>query len=1155
MTPSIQAQPIKSRREAPRESEHKMQANESQRTTGDREIYPGQWRLSRIEVYNWGTFNGHHIIPISRRGSLLTGKSGSGKSTLLDAVTTVLTPPRKRHLNAAARSGSERGEDRTIASYVRGAWGNRTSDSGEVTSAFLRPRGAVWSGILLRFENGDASRRPISLAALFHLKAAATSSNDVSSLFGVIRDEADLAALSPYAANGIDLAKFNRDFKDGSKGFRAHGPFASYFTKLLAMRDLKSLELLHRTQAAKNFGSLDDLLRRFMLEEPKSFTQAEKAVDQFSALDEAYRKVVDQRKQMECLAPLETLENRYVHATDALLRSERLSRVLNGFTDSLALDRLNCDKEARLRKLDGLKGEKLRLGCERDLAEIALDQAQQALSDGGGSALDSAFLSMANEKEHLRSVLADRSRLETDLMRCGLGAVPSDAAQWGRLVRRVQMEATASRNSAKEQREQAYEAARQFKEQQNRLSGIEAERRHLLQTRTNIPRGLDDVRQKLATKLGLDRNDLIFVGELVDIKEDQQEWRGAAERLLASQGRVLLVADRYAKLVASALDDEHLGLRFEFEAVPEEVEVPVIHCTKDSLIQKLIVGESPKHPEYVHWINRLLRTSFDYTCVRDANDLHGHRLAVTLRGQIKRNRRYIKDDRSKLNDRGRWILGFSNDGKIAELEAQAGRLRNQLSELRRTADEQADAMHRTHDLERLEEILSQADWNAYDVDFAKDALERAEAHYETLKEANGKLAPLEKARDEARRRFEDARDAQSEITALEKEAQRAIAEIDSRIETARHRLQGADLPDGKDSEELRKRFADQGLDAKSDAADLYRISNDVSTELAEEQRGLSTERDGAQGSIERIIADYRRDWGAECAQLAADFEERNSYLAILRRVRSSGLPAHEKDFLKVLHDFSQDQITALSVTIRDAVHEVKERIAQVNSSLALSEYAPGIHLEIVVRESRGAQAEAFLKDLRGITEGSWNDEELAQAEERYRKSAAVINRIRAGLSRDSAAERSWLEQCLDTRTHVSFMAREIDSAGEIRTVHASDRGLSGGQKQKLVIFCLAAALRYQLAEDGADIPSFGTVTMDEAFDKADTGFAETAMSTFEDFGFQLVLATPDKMVQVAESHVGSYVCFHCEEGKQSSTISIAAEKDDDPDDESQEAKL
>ena len=543
-------------------------------------------------MYNWGTFNGPHAIPISRMGTLLTGESGSGKSTLLDAVTTVLTPPRKRHLNAAARSGSERGEDRTIASYVRGAWGNRTSDSGEVTSAFLRPRGAVWSGILLRFENGDASRRPVSLAVLFHMKANATSPNDVSSLFGVLRDEVDLASLSPYAANGIDLAKFNRDFKDSGKGISEH-IILSHPISPNSPCATKSLSFCTGTQAAKNFGSLDDLLRRFMLEEPKSFTQAEKAVDQFNALDEAYRKVVDQRKQMDCLSPLETLEDRYTRATDALIRSERLSRVLNGFTDSLAPDRLNCEKEERLRKLDAPGERGGWLSSERDPAKWPSTKRSR-LSPTGRPVLDSAFLSMASAEEHMQSILTDRSRLETDL-RDGPVPPPLTPPSGDGLSDAFRQRRAASRNDAEEQREQAYEAARLLKEQQDRLSGIEAEHRHLLQTRTNIPRALDDVRQKLATRLGIGRDDLMFVGELIDIKDDQQEWRGAAERLLASQGRVLLVADRYAKLVASAIDNEHLGLRFEFESVPEEVEV---RCPwhEDPLIHKLVVGKSPKHP-------------------------------------------------------------------------------------------------------------------------------------------------------------------------------------------------------------------------------------------------------------------------------------------------------------------------------------------------------------------------------------------------------------------------------------------------------------------------------------------------------------------------------------------------------------------------------
>lgn len=32
------------------------------------QIRTGQWRLERLEVLNWGTFDGHHTVDIARRG-------------------------------------------------------------------------------------------------------------------------------------------------------------------------------------------------------------------------------------------------------------------------------------------------------------------------------------------------------------------------------------------------------------------------------------------------------------------------------------------------------------------------------------------------------------------------------------------------------------------------------------------------------------------------------------------------------------------------------------------------------------------------------------------------------------------------------------------------------------------------------------------------------------------------------------------------------------------------------------------------------------------------------------------------------------------------------------------------------------------------------
>lgn len=86
--------------------------------------HPGQWRLTHLQVSNWGTFHGTHDLEISPKGYFLTGGPGTGKSTLLDAISALLTPPRSLHFNAAASdAGPARSKyRRTVASYVRGAW-------------------------------------------------------------------------------------------------------------------------------------------------------------------------------------------------------------------------------------------------------------------------------------------------------------------------------------------------------------------------------------------------------------------------------------------------------------------------------------------------------------------------------------------------------------------------------------------------------------------------------------------------------------------------------------------------------------------------------------------------------------------------------------------------------------------------------------------------------------------------------------------------------------------------------------------------------------------------------------------------------------------------------------------------------------------------
>jgi uncharacterized protein YPO0396 len=41
-------------------------------------IAPEQFRMTRLQLYNWGTFSDLHDVPIAREGFLFVGNSGSG---------------------------------------------------------------------------------------------------------------------------------------------------------------------------------------------------------------------------------------------------------------------------------------------------------------------------------------------------------------------------------------------------------------------------------------------------------------------------------------------------------------------------------------------------------------------------------------------------------------------------------------------------------------------------------------------------------------------------------------------------------------------------------------------------------------------------------------------------------------------------------------------------------------------------------------------------------------------------------------------------------------------------------------------------------------------------------------------------------------------
>ncbi|MDR0501595.1 MAG: AAA family ATPase [Coriobacteriales bacterium] len=1116
-------------------------------------LHPGQWRLARIETANWGTFNGYQTLPVSRRGLLITGPSGSGKSTLLDAITTVLTPPINRKLNAAALGASNAAADRTICSYVRGAWRHETDDTGEIANTYLRPNVATWSGILLRYESQclDAktqlqqtlSSAAINLIALFNLKAGSNSPDGLSVLYATVRGEHLLKEFEPYAINGIDIAKFNREQKSSNgHAWREHSSFAQKFCRDMGIGSntgaeiaastagAKTLVLLHKTQAAKNFGSLDDLFRRFMLDDPITFKQADDAVERFTALNQAYAGVVEQRQQMQHLEPLLELDSRYHKSQLEQTELEQLQVALDSHSDQLVLEHLMAKQLDVKRKINICSEAVYTASHEQEQARAALTQAQAAMDSAGGKAFDDARLACDNCQLRYNNVLDSRKSLANELASVKmLIDLPVTQSDWQNMLLDLKAKADVAAAKQVNEKDSRYATFGQVSELKAQLTELRTELRHLRSSRTNIPAKLAQIRLDLATHVGIMPDEFPFIGEMINVKPEEVKWRGAIERLLGNYAKTLLVSQRHVTKVSEYLEKHHLGIRLEYQAIPAEVEVTMRSTPNDSLVKKLNVRQHKHHIEFSNWLNQDLRKRFNYTCVNQAQDMQDKEMALTLAGQIKKRNHYVKDDRFMIDDRSRWVLGDANDEKIDILAQVEERLKQELASAEAIASATEDETSIAKNLLRLSNMLQSVPWSNYDELMAKTDLESSQKHYNLLKSCDGKLRNAETMRDEAQRR-KDAADAEVEKARIDEGMlAKQLASIQSDIDDITSSAATKITVGEKERDLLNKKFKQQNSQYDKSADSIRRTAREVRNLLQEQSRIVAERLQKNRLECERTIDKFKQKWPLAATNLSSEFGDLQSYLGIYKRIKANGLPEYEKRFMQVLHDFSQDQITVLATTVRAAFREVKDKLVMVNKSLKLSEYSPGIHLQIDVKDNRSKQVTDFLNELQAITKDVWSETDLAGAEARYLRTDSIIRRFRS----DETADKKWKSECLDTRLHVCFTAKEIDNNGNVQGVYQSDAGLSGGQKQKLVIFCLAAALRYQLADEDQPIPSYGTVVLDEAFDKADHQFAAMAMDIFKVFGFHMVLATPLKLLQTLERHIGAIASISCADSRYS----------------------
>ncbi|CAB3655626.1 ATP-binding protein [Trinickia soli] len=1094
------------------------------------------FRLDRLEVFNWGTFDERvWVLRVDGRNGLLTGDIGSGKSTLVDAITTLLVPAQRIAYNKAAGADSK---ERTLRSYVLGYYkSERNEVTGTAKPVSLRDHNS-YSVILGVFRNAgyDAT---VTLAQVFWMKDAQAQ----PARFFVCA-ERDLSIAADFARFGTDIAQLRKKLRGlGAEIEDTFPKYSAWFRRRFGIENEQALELFHQTVSMKSVGNLTDFVRSHMLEPFDVAPRVDALITHFDDLNRAHEAVLKAKRQVELLTPLvddcdrHSEQGRILQGWRAC--REALKPYFAGLKLALIERRLQFLHEDHARETS----RKARHEEARDQARQRVDDLRRAVAEQGGDRI--AQLG-AEIREHEREGARRRERAQRYAAIVTLLGETEARDERAFVSQRQRLAARRSSlvDDEAQQQNVITEWSVAFREGKARRDLLEDEIASLRVRRNNIPKEQVAMRSSLCSALGLEEDVLPFAGELIQVREDARDWEGAAERVLRNFGLSLLVPDEHYANVAAWVDRTHLRGRLVYFRLRSERAARVaeaIELHRHSLAHKLAIKPDSL---FYGWIEREIGRRFDYACCDTQEQFRRETRAITLAGQAKApGERHEKDDRHALDDRSRYVLGWSNTAKIAALEAQRRALEARLGEigqrLGEAQNEHAKVREQLEALARAGEFVEfrEIDWPSCAAAIARLADEKAR-----LESASDALAELTAQLDSAQ--------------ATLKESEAAISETDSELGGILARQEAAQALRNEThalAAEVNAELADRIEALRAEILGEHQLTVESCDNRERDVReALTTRIDNETKSLgrltERIIkamAAFKVAYKLETADFDASLDASSEYRDMLAGLQADDLPRFEARFKELLNVNTINEIANFHAQLARERETIKERIERINESLRQIDYNAGRYIVLESQPSPDAEIREFQSDLRACTEGELTGSDDSQySEAKFLQVKRIIDRFR-GREALTDQDRRWRAKVTDVRNWFLFAASERWREDDSEYEHYSDSGgKSGGQKEKLAYTILAASLAYQFGLEWGAVRSrsFRFVVIDEAFGRGSDESAQYGLTLFQKLNLQLLIVTPLQKIHIIEPFVASVGFVQNEGGRASKLRNLSIEE-------------
>lgn len=1099
------------------------------------------FRLQYLEVLNWGTFN-KTIWRIEPKGfnSLLTGDIGSGKSTLVDALTSLLVPYNKITFNKAA--GAD-GRERNILTYVRGEY---KKEKEEITKTakkiYLRPDDNTHSVIVANFYN-EGYQEHITLAQIFWVKDGKVEKLLVGST-QPLQIKQHLSGFGEIS----ELRKRLRGLQGVSLFDENFSRYSEYFRHKFGMTSDKAIDLFYQTVSMKSVSSLTDFVREQMLEKTDVKEQIAVLLKRFDELNKAHTAVVHSREQYNHLKSLVEYAVQYGEMNAEIEGIEEMLTVIPawfaerkiGLYQTAIADTTNDIELANL-TLKGLQDELKLLDNKR----FGL---KQDIDNNGGKRLEQIDIEIENRNKLKTDKRKYWDEYEVLIKRCGLPSVANEAkfienTQKGNLL------LAKCETKELELRDEWGKYVVEIVEKENVLLEEQEELNSLKKRKTQIPRWLIETRNQLCIDLNIDEEDLPFAGELLKVYDDESEWEGAAERLLHDFGISLLVPSTHYRNVSRYVNGKTLrssqgrGIKLTYlEADINQRDNYTKQLTEDSVVNKV---EIKSDTIFYSWMQSHLNRSFgNFACV-ELEELQQIPFGITKQGLIKSGKiRHTKDDRKNIDDRGNFVLGWSNIEKIKTLENTIYELETEVRNLKgeRSRIESEEKTNKNIKAV-LNQVIQVKDYSVINWQFEVDKIYELEKEQKGLLDNNNLLNTLKKSLEEVEKLLSDLKENETKKNQDIGGLQTTLNNLNNQLELSFAIINLID--DSKKQKHYS--FIEEKTGDKN-----FKLSNSDSfqEQFKKQFEGENGELKRLRGSLTRLstsitkkMRDIKEHSKAEYSEFTEDVEARAEYIKKFEQLTNEDLKRHEERFKEELNKNVINSIAVFDTQLERHEKDIRQKIAYINQHLYNIVYdsAKETYITILVDTSTNKDIRQFKEDLRLCYINSLSDGGGMYDESKYEQVKKILTRFASMENVD----REWTNTVTDVRNWFEFNASERYSANDSeKEFYEGSGGKSGGQKEKLAYTILASALAYQFGlQFGEDKSrSFRFVVIDEAFGRGSDESTRYGLELFRKLNLQLLIVTPLQKIHIIENHVNAFHFVSNRDGNNSQISNLSVEE-------------